>query len=84
MMNSLREHKSSKRRPVNLTIRADVLNEAKSLKVNASQAAELGIIDAIKKAREQEWIQSHQKALQAHNKRIEKDGPLLTPDWADH
>ncbi len=83
-MNSLRERKSSKRRPVNLTISDDVLNEAKSLNVNASQAAEVGILDAIKKAREQEWIQNNQKAVQAHNKRIEKDGPLLTPDWADH
>ena len=80
-MNSLRERKLSKRRPVNLTIREDVLTDAKSLHVNASQAAEVGILDAIKKAREQEWVQSNQKALMAHNKRVEKDGTLLTPDW---
>jgi len=80
-MNSLRERKLSKRRPVNLTIREDVLTDAKLLHVNASQAAEVGILDAIKKAREQEWVQSNQKALMAHNKRVEKDGPLLTPDW---
>ena len=83
-MDSLREHKSSRRRPVNLTIREEVLTEAKSLNVNASQAAEVGILDAIKKAREQEWSQNNQKALIAHNKRIKKDGTLLTPDWAKH
>ncbi|GJL55571.1 MAG: hypothetical protein NPIRA02_27030 [Nitrospirales bacterium] len=83
-MHSLREHQSSKRRPVNLTIRDDVLAEAKSLNVNASQAAEVGILEAIKKAREQEWLRNNQKALRAHNTRAEKDGPLLTPDWADH
>ena len=83
-MSSLREHQSSKKCPVNLTIRNDVLAEAKSLNVNASQAAEVEILEAIKKAQEQEWLHSNQKALQTHNKRTENDGPLLTPDWADH
>jgi antitoxin CcdA len=72
----------SRRRPVNLTIRADVLDEAKALNLNTSQAAETGIIAAVKKAHEQEWLRNNQAAIQAHNKRIDDNGPLLTPGWA--
>ncbi len=81
-MDSISEQETSKRRPINLTIRTDILNEAKSLKLNASKAAETGIIAAIKIAREEEWLETNSSAILAHNKRIEKDGPLLTPNWA--
>ncbi len=81
-MDSISEQEVSKRRPINLTIRADILNEAKSLKLNASKAAETGIMAAIKIAREEEWLKANSSAILAHNKRIEKDGPLLTPNWA--
>jgi antitoxin CcdA len=74
-------HEPSKRRPVNLTIRADVLEEAKALKLNTSQAAETGIIGAVKKAYEQQWLKDSQSAIQAYNERIDKAGPLLTPNW---
>ncbi len=76
------EHETSKRRPVNLTIREDVLEAAKMLKLNASQAAERGIIRAIRQAQEDDWITTNKPALIAHNSRVDKDGPLLTPAWA--
>ena len=72
----------SKRRPINLTVREDILNEAKYLELNTSKAAEMGIINAIKNAREQEWLETNQDALSAHNKRVEKIGVLLAPNWA--
>lgn len=81
-MQITKEHTDSKRRPVNLTIRADLLQEAKKLNLNASQAAESGIRAAVKQAREQEWLKNNQKALLAHNERIEKSGTLLTPAWS--
>ena len=81
-MDSISEQEILKRRPINLTIRTDILNEAKSLKLNASKAAETGIIAAIKIAREEEWLEANSGAILAHNKRIEKNGPLLTPNWA--
>ncbi len=80
-METFIEHGTSKRRPVNLTIRKDILEVAKMLKLNASQAAETGIIQAIRRAQEDDWIKSNKAALMAHNNRVEKDGPLLTPDW---
>ncbi|WP_418889395.1 type II toxin-antitoxin system CcdA family antitoxin [Parasphingorhabdus flavimaris] len=41
-----------KRRPVNLSIREDILSEAKALQLNASKAAEAAIVAAINLA----WI----------------------------
>ena len=82
IMQTTKEHLGSKRRPVNLTIRADLLKEAVELNLNASQAAESGIVAAVKKAREQEWLKKNKKALLAHNERVEKSGPLLTPAWS--
>jgi len=72
----------SRRRSVNLTIRRDIIETAKSLKLNASKAAEAGILQAIREAQSQAWLAENRVALAAHNKRIERDGPLLTPDWA--
>ena len=75
--------KGPKRRPVNLTIREDILQDAKDLKLNASKAAECGIAQAIKEARAQAWLEENKQALSAHNKRVEERGTFLTPDWAD-
>lgn len=73
---------SPKRKPVNLTIREDILKDAKELNLNASKAAEYGIAQAIKEAREQVWLNENKSALSAHNKRVEESGTLLTPNWA--
>lgn len=73
--------KQSRRRSVNLTINEDVLQEARALQLNASQAAESGLLAAIRQAKEAAWLDENQKGLSAHNKRIEKEGPLLTPLW---
>lgn len=80
-MNNPITKNAPKRRPVNLTIREDILKEAKNLNLNTSQAAEVGIAEAIKKAQEQAWLLENQTALDAHNERVEKQGVLLTPGW---
>jgi antitoxin CcdA len=74
--------RAPKRKGVNLTIREDVLAEAKALNLNASQAAEAGIREAVRKAREAEWLREARPAIDAYNERIARDGPLLVSDWA--
>ncbi len=74
---------SPKRRPINLTIREDILSDAKALNLNASKAAEAGIEAAIKQAREDNWLAENQDTIAAHNQRVAESGPLLVPDWAD-
>ncbi len=81
-MNAINPRKFGKRRPINLTIREDVLDDAKSLKLNTSQAAEFGIAIAVKLAREEKWREENADAIAAHNKRIEEKGTLLRPRWS--
>jgi antitoxin CcdA len=76
------ETASLKRRPVNLTIREDILEEAKSLRLNTSKAAESGIAAAIRQAHSQEWLEANQQVILAHNLRVDATGPLLTPAWS--
>jgi len=71
-----------KRRSVNLTIREDIINSAKSLNLNVSRAAEAGIVEAIRQARIATWKRENRAAIEAHNARVESGGMLLTPDWA--
>ncbi len=77
----MRNAPASKRRSVNLTISEDVIKAAKALNLNASQAAEAGIVDAIRRAREEEWLKGARPAIAAHNARVEREGTLLTPAW---
>lgn len=72
---------SARRRPVSLTLRDDLMREAKTLKLNASRAAEEGIEQAVKKAKEAAWLEENRDAIAAYNERIARDGTLLTPVW---
>jgi antitoxin CcdA len=70
-----------RRRPLNVSVSADLIETAKGLKVNTSQAAEAGIADAVKRAQEAAWLEQNQAAIEAHNERIDERGPLLKPSW---
>ncbi len=83
-MSAITRQQGPKRRSINLTIREDILSEAKALKLNASKAAEAGIEAAIKQAREESWRVENREAIAAHNQRVAESGPLLVPDWADN
>jgi len=77
----IHNEEASRRRPVNLTIREDLLKEAKELNLNASKAAESGIIVAIQKAQEDLWLEQNKKAIESYNRDIEERGLLLKPSW---
>lgn len=77
----IHSEEAPRRRPVNLTIREDLLKEAKELNLNASKAAEFGIIAAIQKAQEDLWLAQNKKAIEAYNRDIEERGLLLKPSW---
>ena len=78
-MDTTTEH--TKRRAINLTIREDVLKEAKELSLNTSRAAEKGIADAVKKAKEEAWVRDNWDAIQAYNKRIREQGLPIKAWW---
>lgn len=69
------------RRPVTFTVRPELIQEARSLNLNASRAAEAGLEAAVKAAKEKAWLRDNQAAIQAYNERINREGMLIKPIW---
>ena len=70
-----------KRRPVNMSIRADIIADAKTYKINASEVSEAALSAAVKKAKEEEWLKNAMPAIEAHNERVRTHGTYLKPYW---
>jgi antitoxin CcdA len=66
--------KPTLRRATNVSLRADLTEEARRLDINISQACEAGLAAEVKKAREAEWIEENWAAIQSSNDYVEKHG----------
>ena len=75
-MNSspLRTRKPANRRATNVSLASDLIEEAKQLDINISQACEKGLASEVKKAREDKWIEENWEAIQFWNDYVEKNG----------
>jgi antitoxin CcdA len=65
---------SGRKRPTNVSISADLLRHAKTLKINLSQALEQRLAELVGEARKQRWLEDNREALDDYNRRIEKGG----------
>ena len=74
---------TDRRKRVNLTVREDVMKEARELGLNISRAAEAGIEAAIREDKGRRWKDENRDAIKAHNARVELEGVLLPPPWLD-
>ncbi len=66
--------KSTLRRATNVSLRADLTEEARRLDINISQACEAGLAAQVKKAREAKWIEENWEAIQSSNDYVQKHG----------
>lgn len=62
------------RRSTNVSLDADLVNEAKALGLNLSQACEKGLIHELKAARERRWIEENRTAIEATNRWVAENG----------
>ncbi len=58
----------------NLSINADLLQQAKQLNINLSQTLEQHLAEIIRQAQRSQWLAENQSALDEYNRRIEKHG----------
>ena len=65
---------SAAKRPTNLSLDQGLLSEARSFRVNLSQAAEAGLRQAIADAKAQEWRRENAQALADSNSWVEEHG----------
>jgi antitoxin CcdA len=62
------------RKATNLTLSNDLLDEARSLEINLSRAAETGLKLAISEAKSELWKRENSEALESSNKWVEANG----------
>ena len=62
------------KKAANLTVRADLLEEARARKINLSQTLETALAVELKKRREAEWLEQNKAAIEAYNRHVEKHG----------
>lgn len=65
------------RSAVNLRIRADLKQEAKSLGVNLSRTLEQSLEAEIRRRKQADWRAANSAAIKSYNKRIDQHGPAL-------
>lgn len=64
----------SPKRAANVSISRELLDEAKKLRVNVSQAAERGLSQAVAERRAEAWLEENREALESSNEYVEKNG----------
>ncbi len=64
----------SARKPTNLSLDVALLKEAKALGINISRSAEAGIAEAVKRSKEEKWLQENASALASSNAYVEANG----------
>ena len=62
------------KKATNVTINSDLLQKAKSYKINISKTFEAHLAEVVKQREEQRWLEENKEAIVAQNERIEKYG----------
>ncbi len=62
------------KRAANLSVRSELLDEAKRLKLNVSAVLEAALYEAIKQTQGEEWLARNRRALEIYNEHVEKHG----------
>lgn len=73
-MSTLIFDQAAPKKPANLSINADLLQQAKALNINLSKALEQHLAEVIREARRNQWLTENKDALDEYNRRIEKRG----------
>lgn len=65
---------SGSRKPTNVSLPADLVEEAKKLGINVSQACEGGLLDKVRKAKADRWFEENKEAVEWSNEYVRKHG----------
>jgi antitoxin CcdA len=62
------------KKATNVTIRGDLLEEARALNINLSQEFEQHLAEVVRRHRAERWKQDNREAIRAYNKFVEENG----------
>lgn len=66
------------KKPTNLSIRSDLLEQARALDINLSAEMEKHLTEVIRQRHAEQWLQDNRAAIEAYNRYVEKNGV-----WSD-
>ena len=72
-MRTLTDNNSPKK-PTNLSVNRELLNEAKALNINLSATLEQALMEKVRQAKQKQWLEDNQEAINACNELVEKNG----------
>lgn len=70
-----------RKRAINLSIDADLLDEAKSAGTNMSALLERSLRGELRERRWQKWREDNRKSIEASNAELDRSGMWYAPDW---
>ncbi|HEY8009643.1 MAG TPA: type II toxin-antitoxin system CcdA family antitoxin [Rudaea sp.] len=65
---------NSAKKATNVSIRSDLLADARALNINLSQEFEKHLAEVVRKHRAEQWLRDNHEAIEAYNLHIERDG----------
>ena len=65
---------SATKKAANLTVRADLLEEARTYRINLSQTLETALQAELKKEKERRWLEENRAAIDAYNRELAEHG----------
>ena len=71
----------AKKRAVNLSIDADLLDEAKAAGTNMSAVLEKALGEELQDRRWKQWREENRAAIEASNDELGRNGLWFEPDW---
>ena len=72
--------KSARKVATNVSIRADVIHEAKALGLNLSQVFESAAVEAVRRKRRETWLEENRDAIDSYNEMVARDG-VFSDTW---
>lgn len=67
-------HMGTSKKSTNVSIRGDLLRQAKELGINLSKTLEQRLIELVVSAKREQWLQENRGALEAYNRIVERRG----------
>ena len=74
MKSRVRESAASYKRAANLSINAELLDQAKALDINLSATLERALQAEVRARKREQWLEENREAIAVYNARIARDG----------
>lgn len=62
------------RKATNLSIRSDLLEQARQLNINLSREFEQFLAEVVRQRQQERWREANQDAIDAYNRHLDRDG----------